>query len=233
MLRERLDAVEQRIAAALARCGRSRDEITLVAVTKVFPASAIVDAYQLGLRDFGENYVQEFEGKAPQVSSLAGARFHLIGHLQSNKAKTAVELFDAVDSLDSIALGEKLNAAAAKPGKVLPVLLELNVGGEESKSGLRPDSPDIDALLDAAAAWEHLAIRGLMSIPPFREDPEAVRPFFRVLRQYWDKIAARKLPHVRMDVLSIGMSHDFEVAIEEGSTCVRVGTAVFGERAPR
>ena len=230
---ENLERVRGRIATAARRANRNPSEVQLMAVSKTFPAETIREAYQAGQRLFGENRVQEFADKQSPLRDLPGAEWHMIGHLQSNKARAALELFDAVDSLDSIALGEKLDAAAAKPGKVLPVLLELNVGGEESKSGLRPDSPDIDALLDAAAAWEHLAIRGLMSIPPYRDDPEAVRPFFRVLRQYWDKIAARKLPHVRMDVLSIGMSHDFEVAIEEGSTCVRVGTAVFGERAPR
>lgn len=200
-----------------------------MAVCKTMPVEAIREAYNAGQRLFGENRVQEFAEKFPQLREL-DADWHMIGHLQSNKSKNAVELFDAVDSLDSIALGEKLNAAAAKAGKVLPVLLELNVGGEESKSGLRPNSADVDQLLAAAAQWENLQIGGLMTVPPFVPDPEAARPFFRVMKQYRDKIAARNLPRIRMDVLSMGMSHDFEVAIEEGSTCVRVGTAIFGER---
>ena len=157
----------------------------------------------------------------------------MIGHLQSNKAKSAAELFSWIDSLDSISLGEKLDAAAAKSGKTLHVLLELNVGGEESKSGLRPDSPALDELLAAAARWNSIEIRGLMTIPPFNDDPQTTRPFFRVLKQYRDQIASRNLPRIRMDVLSMGMSHDFEVAIEEGSTCVRVGTAIFGARPPK
>ncbi|HEY5164127.1 MAG TPA: YggS family pyridoxal phosphate-dependent enzyme, partial [Terriglobales bacterium] len=169
----------------------------------------------------------------PHLRELTGTEWHMIGHLQSNKARMAAELFHWVDSVDSIGLGQKLNAAAAKEGKTLSVLLELNVGGEESKSGLRPDGSGIDELLTAAAGWNNIEIRGLMAIPPFNEDPQAARPFFRVLKQYRDRIAARNLPRVRMDVLSMGMSHDFEVAIEEGSTCVRVGTAIFGERPPR
>ena len=200
-----------------------------MAVCKTMPVDAIREAFDAGQRLFGENRVQEFAEKFPHLRQL-DAEWHMIGHLQSNKAKNAVDLFVAVDSLDSISLGERLNAAAAKSGKVLPVLLELNVGGEESKSGLRPNSADIDQLLAAAAPWENLQICGLMTVPPFVPDPEAARPFFRVMKQYRDKIAARNLPHIRMDVLSMGMSHDFEVAIEEGSTCVRIGTAIFGER---
>src|SRR5512133_1862717 len=192
------------------------------------PVYAIHEAYDAGQRLFGENRVQEFADKWPHLRELAGAEWHMIGHLQSNKAKNAAEVFGAIDSLDSIALGEKLNAAAASSGKVLPCLLEFNVGGEESKSGLRPDTSDLDDLLAAAAAWENLEIRGVMAIPPFHEDPQAARPFFRVLKQYRDQIAGRKLARIRMDVLSMGMSHDFEVAIEEGSTCVRVGPAIFG-----
>ncbi len=228
---ENLARVRDRIAAAARRANRSPDEIQLMAVCKTFPVEVIREAYDAGQRLFGENRVQEFADKWPRLRELSGAEWHMIGHLQSNKAKAAAELFGAVDSLDSVSLGDKLNAAAAKAGKTLPVLLELNVGGEESKSGLRPDSPALDDLFTAAAAWDHLEIRGVMAIPPFSKDPQAARPFFRVLRQYRDKIAARDLPRVRMDVLSMGMSHDFEVAIEEGATCVRLGTSIFGERS--
>lgn len=227
---ENLERIRERIATAARRAHREPDAIQLLAVSKTFPAECICEAYEAGQRFFGENRVQEFAEKKNALGALSGAQWHMIGHLQSNKAKLATELFDAVDSLDSIALGEKLNQAAAKAKKLLPVLVEVNVGGEESKSGLRPDSSELDEFLDAAAGWDHLGIRGLMTVPPYDEDPERARPFFRVLVQYRDRIAARNLPRIRMDVLSMGMSHDFEVAIEEGSTCVRIGTAIFGER---
>jgi pyridoxal phosphate enzyme (YggS family) len=230
---ENLARVRAQIARAARRANRNPDEIQLMAVCKTMPVEAIRDAYDAGQRLFGENRVQEFADKWPHLRELKGAEWHMIGYLQSNKAKPAAELFAAVDSLDSISLGDKLNAAAAKAGKTLPILLELNVGGEESKSGLRPNSSALDELLNAAAAWEHLEIRGLMAIPPFSDDPQLARPFFRVLRQYRDQIAARNLARIRMDVLSMGMSHDFEVAIEEESTCVRVGTAIFGPRPPK
>lgn len=230
---ENLAQVRERIAKAARRASRNPGEIQLMAVCKTFPVEAIHEAYDAGQRQFGENRVQEFADKWPHLRELAGAEWHMIGHLQSNKASWAAELFHSVDSVDSIALGQKLNAAAAKAGKTLPVLLELNVGGEESKSGLRPDSAGIGELLVAAAGWTNIEVRGLMAIPPFSEDPQAARPFFRVLRQYRDRIAARNLTRIRMDMLSMGMSHDFEVAIEEGSTCVRVGTAIFGVRPSR
>lgn len=229
-IRENLEGIRERIAAAARRCGRSPDEIALMAVSKTFPASAIGEAYEAGQRLFGENRVQEFAEKAEQVKAFAGAQFHLIGHLQSNKAGKAAELFDAVDSVDSPRLVEKLNDVAAKIGKKLPILIEVNVGGEEQKSGMAPGSPELEELLQAAARLEAIEIRGLMTVPPFTEDPQGARPYFRALRELRDRIAARKLPRVRMDVLSMGMSHDFEVAIEEGSTSVRIGTAIFGSR---
>lgn len=227
---ENLNAVRQRIAAAARRARRSPHEVALMAVTKTFPAERIREAYDAGQRLFGENRVQEFAGKFGALRDLAGAEFHMIGHLQSNKAAKAVEVFSAVDSVDSLHLAEKLNAAAAKTGNPIPILLELNLGGEESKSGLAPDSPALQELLRAAASLENLTWRGLMTIPPFTEDPEGARPYFQRLRELRDRIAVRKLPRVGMDVLSMGMSHDFEVAIEEGSTCVRLGTAIFGQR---
>lgn len=196
-------------------------------VSKTHSPASIREAYGAGLRVFGENRVQEFAGKVEELCDLHDAQWHLIGHLQTNKAAKAAELFRAIDSVDSLKLAEKLNSAA---GKRLDVLIEVNVGGEAAKSGLDSDSPELENLLAAAPQLEKLAIRGLMTVPPFMEDAEAVRPYFRRLRELRDQIASRQLPAVEMDVLSMGMSHDFEVAIEEGSTCVRVGTGIFGER---
>ncbi|HEY7617485.1 MAG TPA: YggS family pyridoxal phosphate-dependent enzyme, partial [Terriglobales bacterium] len=156
--------------------------------------------------------------------------WHMIGHLQTNKAAKAAELFAAVDSVDSLRLAEKLNEAAGQLGRRLAVLLEINVGGESAKSGAAPNSPELEEVLRAAPQLHNLEIRGLMTIPPFSQDPEGARPYFRKLRELRDHLASRHLPGVGMGVLSMGMSHDFEVAIEEGSTCVRVGTAIFGER---
>ncbi|HXZ80075.1 MAG TPA: YggS family pyridoxal phosphate-dependent enzyme [Terriglobales bacterium] len=229
---DNLSQVRERIEAAARRAARQPDEIELMAVSKTFPAEIIREAYLNGQRLFGENRVQEFAAKAEALRQLEGARFHMIGHLQSNKAKHATELFDAVDSVDSLKLAERLNEAAATQaaGRRLPVLIEINTGAESAKSGLPPDSPELETLLAAAPRLEHLEIRGLMTIPPFGDDAESARPFFRQLRELRDRIAARHLPGVAMDVLSMGMSHDFEVAIEEGSTCVRIGTAIFGAR---
>jgi len=228
-----LAAVRERIAAAVRRAGRRPEEIALMAVSKTFPPDVIREAYNTGQRLFGENRVQEFADKAGALRGLAGVEWHMIGHLQSNKAAKAAELFSAVDSVDSLRLAEKLNAAAQKLNKRLPVLIEINVGGEAAKSGTAPDSSELEQLLAAAPSLEALQIRGLMTIPPFTEDPQLSRRYFRSLRELRDQIAARRLPGISLDVLSMGMSHDFEVAIEEGSTCVRVGTAIFGERAKR
>ena len=228
---ENIAAVRERIAEAARRAGRRPEEIALMAVSKTHPPERIREAYAAGLRLFGENRVQEFAGKAGALGDLAGAEWHMIGHLQTNKASKAAELFGAVDSVDSVKLAEKLDAAARSLNKKLRVLIEINVGGEAAKSGVAPDSRELEELLLAAPRFEALQFRGLMTVPPFTDDPEGARPYFRKLRELRDAIAARKLPAVRMDVLSMGMSHDFEVAIEEGSTCVRVGTAIFGERA--
>jgi pyridoxal phosphate enzyme (YggS family) len=222
--------IRERIARAAARVHRKPDSIALMAVTKTMEPERIKEAYAAGLRVFGENRVQEFEGKSGALSQLKDAEWHLIGHLQSNKAKKAAELFHAVDSVDSVRLAEKLNQAAAESNKKLDVLIEIKVGQEESKAGIPLDSPELENLLLAAPKLENLQIRGLMTVPPFAEDPEGARPYFRLLRDLRDQIAARKLPGIQMNMLSMGMSHDFEVAIEEGSTCVRVGTAIFGAR---
>ncbi|HVP42758.1 MAG TPA: YggS family pyridoxal phosphate-dependent enzyme [Terriglobales bacterium] len=217
--------VRERMAAAGLRAGRWPDEIKLMAVSKTVEPERIGEAYAAGIRLFGENRVQEFESKAAALHDLAEAEWHLIGHLQSNKAKKAAELFGAVDSVDSLKLARKLDEAAEKP---LPVLIEINIGGEEAKSGVDPHSGDLEELL--RAEFKKVEVRGLMAIPPFTEDPEGARPYFRRMRELREEVA-RKWPGVRE--LSIGMSHDFEVAIEEGSTCVRVGTAIFGERAKK
>ncbi len=227
---ENIALVREQIAAAAGRAGRKPEEITLMAVSKTFPPRQIREAFDAGLRVFGESKVQEFAGKANALSDLSDGQWHMIGHLQSNKANKAAELFSAVDSVDSLRLAERLNAAAKHLGKKLAVLVEVNVGGEVAKSGMSPDSSELENVLQAAPRLEHLALRGFMTVPPLAEGPQDARPFFRKLRELRDQIARRGLPAVGMDVLSMGMSHDFEVAIEEGSTCVRVGTAIFGER---
>jgi pyridoxal phosphate enzyme (YggS family) len=215
-LTERLAAVRARIERAAHRARRDPALIRLLAVTKIFPAEAIQEAYALGLREFGENYVQEFEGKAPLVSELAGARFHFIGHLQSNKAAKAVELFQVVQTVDSAKLARRLNDA----GRSLDVMLEVKLSAEESKHGADPAG--VPALIEAVRGCPNLRLRGLMTMPPWSEDPEAPRGCFRALRELAEAHG--------LSELSMGMSNDLETAIEEGSTCVRVGTALFGKR---
>lgn len=225
-----ISSVQERIASAARRAGRRPEEIALMAVSKARSPERIREAYDSGQRLFGENRVQEFAGKVGTLGDLHHAEWHMIGHLQTNKAAKTVELFRAVDSVDSSKLAEKLNAAARMLGRKLYVLIEINLGGETAKSGVAPDSSALEELLIAAPRLEALLFRGLMTVPPFTDDPEAARPYFRKLHELRDAIAARRLPAIAMDGLSMGMSHDFEVAIEEGSTCVRVGTAIFGER---
>ncbi|MBS1856013.1 MAG: YggS family pyridoxal phosphate-dependent enzyme [Acidobacteria bacterium] len=215
-LAQRLDLVRTRIARAAERARRDPAGILLLAVTKVFPASAIQEAYDLGLREFGENYVQEFETKSPAVASLSGARFHLIGHLQSNKSAKASELFDVVQTVDTAKLARRLDSA----GKPLDVMLEVKLSEEEAKSGASP--AELPALIDAVRACRNLRLLGLMTMPPWSDDPEAPRPYFRRLRELGEIHG--------LSGLSMGMSNDLETAIEEGSTCVRIGTALFGKR---
>jgi PLP dependent protein len=216
MLRDRLAKVEERIEAACTRAGRKRDEITLVAVTKKFPAEVTREAYELGLRSFGENYVQEFERKHPSLADLDGAEFHLIGHLQSNKARIAGELFHTIETVDS----EKLARRLDQLNRPLEVMIEVKLSHEESKEGAAPES--LPALITAIRACPNLHLTGLMTMPPWCDDPEVTRPYFRELASL-----ARLHGLTR---LSMGMSHDLEAAIEEGSTHVRVGTALFGPR---
>ena len=216
MLRERLEQVEARIQTAAARAGRARSEITLVAVTKKFPAEVIREAYDAGLRVFGENYVQEFEGKHPALADLTGAEFHLIGHLQSNKTRVALDLFQVIETVDSAKLARRLDQGERK----LEVMIEVKLSHEESKAGAEPES--LAGLIGEIRACANLELTGLMTMPPWNDDPEITRPYFR-------RLAALAREH-GLKKLSMGMSHDLEAAIEEGSTHVRVGTALFGPR---
>jgi pyridoxal phosphate enzyme (YggS family) len=224
--------VREQICAAARRADRKPDEIQLMAVTKEVSADRIREAHYAGVQLFGENRVQEFQTKRDALQELAGAQWRMIGHLQTNKAPRAAELFDAVDSIDSVRLAQKLNSAAQQCGKRLPVLIEINVGGELSKSGIAPDSAELEQLLGIGTELASLEFCGLMAVPPYSDDPEQSRQYFRQMKQLFSKISKRQVPAVQMEVLSMGMSHDFEIAIEEGSTCVRVGTAIFGERKP-
>jgi len=227
---EKIARARERIATAARRSGRNADAITLMAVTKTVSPDRIREAYGAGLRTFGENRVQEFARKIDALRDLSAAEWHMIGHLQTNKAAKTLEMFDHIDSVDSIRLARKLNDAASGAKKRISVLLEINIAGEQAKSGVRPDSLQLEELLNSARELASLQFRGLMTVPPYNDDPEQSRPDFGQMRKLFDQIASRNLPSVRMEVLSMGMSHDFEVAIEEGSTCVRIGTAIFGER---
>ncbi|MDE3103929.1 MAG: YggS family pyridoxal phosphate-dependent enzyme [Acidobacteriota bacterium] len=224
-----LARVQEQVSAACRKAGRSADEVALMAVSKVHPVEAILEACAAGHRLFGENRVQELMAKAPSLLALRSgphpARFHLIGPLQSNKTTKAAELFDAIDTVDSLKIAQRLDSAAAALHRTLPVLVEVKLSHEETKHGLAPD--ELPALLDALANLPHLQVRGLMTVPPWSEAPETARPYFRQLRQLRDQ-QQRRFPS--LTELSMGMSNDFAVAIEEGSTCVRIGTAIFGKR---
>jgi PLP dependent protein len=202
--------------------------VALMAVSKMHPASAIIAAEGLGVRLFGENRVQEFLEKSGLLT-LPGAEFHLIGHLQSNKAARAAELFSSVDTLDSLSLAERLDQAALRVGRRLGVLIEIKLSPEESKAGLDPESDELGVLLERLPDLRGLELGGLMMVPPFLEDLSAVRPYFRGLRALRDRLAAAH-PRLSFAELSMGMSHDFPVAIAEGATQVRIGTALFGAR---
>jgi len=224
---ENIARVQERIAAACRSAGRNPDGVRLVAVTKKVSPERIRAAYAAGLRDLGENRLQEAKGKRPAVSDLA-VTWHMIGHLQTNKAKAACELFHWVHSLDSWRLAEKLQHDAQDQKIELPVLLEVNLGEEASKSGVRES--EVPSLLEQLSPLTNLRVRGLMVIPPFLDDPEQVRPYFRRLRELAESLTVARIPNISLTELSMGMSHDFEVAIEEGATIIRVGTAIFGPR---
>lgn len=227
-LAARIEQVRDRIHAAAQRANRSPTEITLVAVSKTHPADRVREAIGAGLVDFGENRVQEAETKIPEVGRDA-ARWHLIGHLQSNKARRAVELFDVIHSVDSVALVERLDRICNEVGRAeLPVLIQVDLGHEATKTGA-PES-DLADVAQTIAKSERLRLIGLMTLPPFFDDPEDARPFFKRLRKLRDHLQAKGVFGERLGDLSMGMTHDFEIAIEEGATIVRVGTAIFGER---
>lgn len=226
---ENLLRIHERIAGAASRSSRNPDEITLIGVSKNHPVEAIREAYLAGLRQFGENRVQEWEGKRCQLADISGKiTAHLIGHLQGNKAARAASAFDRIDSLDDFSHAQRLHRAVSESpvGSKLAVLIEVHIGSEETKSGVSEDA--LPQLAERILEFSSLSLQGLMCIPPFTEDPEKARSHFAHLRELKEKLEAHL--HVPLPVLSMGMSHDFEVAIAEGATEVRVGTAVFGSR---
>lgn len=220
MLRKRLEQVEERIERAVARAGRQRSDVTLVAVTKKFPAEVICEAYALGVRTFGENYVQEFEAKHAKVAALPDAQFHLIGHLQSNKVRVAAGLFHAVETVDTEKLARRLDEAAGASGVTIETMIEVKLSPEESKAGAEPEM--LATLITAIRECSRLRLTGLMTMPPWNDDPEQTRPYFR-------RLASLARAH-GLEKLSMGMSHDFETAVEEGATHIRVGRGLFGPR---
>lgn len=234
-LSENLERLDEAIGAACRAAERARSEVELMAVSKTFPGEAIAEAAALGLTLFGENRVQEFSTKVLRAAEngtwAVGERlsFHLIGHLQSNKAAKAAEIFDGIDSLDSVRLAERLNEAAGKIGKRLPVLIEVKLSPEEAKNGIEPESSEAAQLLERLPDFAHLEARGLMTIAPWGAPEDETRACFRSLRMWRDRWAAAN-PRLRLDVLSMGMSGDFALAIAEGATRIRIGTGLFGTR---
>jgi PLP dependent protein len=235
-LHARLAEIEEQITGACLRAGRSRGEVQLMAVSKMHSADAVKEAISAGILLFGENRVQEFVQKSAALADLGlskaaiGARFHLIGHLQSNKAAKAAELFDSIDSVDSLRLAERLNDAAEGLNCQKSILLEMKLSHEETKTGLDPQSSETKDILERLPSFRSLKLRGLMTVPPYDENPEAARPYFRQLRELREQLA-KAHPALDFSELSMGMSGDFRVAIEEGATTVRIGTALFGRRS--
>jgi pyridoxal phosphate enzyme (YggS family) len=231
-LKENLERLEEAIAEACRKAGRARAEVELMAVSKTYPAATMAEAAALGLTLFGENRVQEFAGKSLDLGEKRGSmECHLIGHLQSNKALRAAELFDGIDAVDSVRLAERLNEAAGKCGKRLPILIEIKLSPEETKAGLDPELAEAAELLERLPDFENLQARGLMTIAPFGVPEAETRACFRSLRAWRDRWAAAHA-RINFEVLSMGMSGDFALAIEEGATRIRVGTALFGKRGP-
>lgn len=225
---ENVQEVREKIARAAARAGRDPQTVTLIAVSKTAPAERVEEAVKAGLTIFGENRVQEARDKSEALARHGQIRWHLIGHLQTNKVSKAVSLFEVIHSVDSLKLMEKISEQAHNLGKVQPILLEMNLGDEATKSGMAID--ELPRRLEQAARLSSVCVRGLMAIPPFHEDLEKVRPYFVKLRELGQAASRMGLPEVSISELSMGMSHDYTVAIEEGATMVRVGTAIFGER---
>jgi pyridoxal phosphate enzyme (YggS family) len=226
-LKQRLEQIKARIREAAETCERDADSIRLVAVSKTIPAETVKEAVEAGVTILGENYVQEARDKFNTLVHYP-VSWHFIGHLQTNKAKYAVRLFDLIHSVDSLKLARELNKQAAKVDKIQQILVQVNISGEETKTGIRADAAI--ELISAISQLENLSIKGLMTMPPYFYQPEKVRPFFAALRQLRDQIKEKSIAAVSMEELSMGMTGDFEVAIEEGATLVRIGTAIFGER---
>lgn len=218
--------VLERVSEAASKCGRDPNGIKLLAASKAQNASRIRQAIEAGIGLFGENYVQETKAKREAIKEPV--EWHMIGHLQRNKVKTALEIFDLIQSLDSLELARELDREGKKRGKTVRVFLEVNLGGEEGKSGIAKD--EVGSLLREAAKLPYLRIEGLMSVPPFSENSEEMRPYFRALKELKSDLMALNLPNVELKELSMGMTHDYPVAIEEGATLVRIGTAIFGPR---
>ncbi|MDD5450531.1 MAG: YggS family pyridoxal phosphate-dependent enzyme [Desulfovibrionales bacterium] len=226
MLSENIAAIQKRISGAACRAGRDPSTVKLLAATKSVPAARIRGAVSYGLKLFGENYVQEARAKIEEVG--LGVFWHFIGRLQTNKARYAVRLFDLIHSLDNEDLAMELNRRAAAIPRIMPVLIEVNLSGEENKGGIVPNA--LLPFLEKVAMLPNLSVRGLMTMPPFFADPEKARPYFRRLKELEKEIQVRNIPNIRLEELSMGMTGDFEVAIEEGATIVRIGTALFGPR---
>lgn len=227
-LAARFANVKGRVATAAEGCGRKPEEVTLIAISKTHPAGLVKELIDLGATDLGENRVQEAEGKIPEVGRT-GARWHLVGHLQANKARRALGLFDVIHSLDSIDLARRLDRLCTEVGRdSLPLLIQVDLGHEETKTGV--DEKELVQLAETVQQLERLELIGLMTLPPFFEDPKQARPYFRRLRELRDELAHKGAFGERSGELSMGMTHDFAVAIEEGATMVRIGTAIFGER---
>jgi len=230
-LAARLTAVRGRIATAAIDSGRTPENVKLIAISKTHPASVIRTLHDLGATDFGENRVQEAEGKIAEIGGEK-VHWHLVGHLQANKARRAVNLFEVIHSLDSLDLAHRLDRLCAEEGREkLSVLIQVDLGHEETKSGI--DESELTHLVDGLGPLRHLELIGLMTLPPFFDDPEQSRPFFRRLRELRDELESCGAFGDRTGELSMGMTHDFEIAIQEGATMVRIGTAIFGERVPK
>lgn len=226
-MKDRLQRIHERINRAADGCNRSVDSIKLIAVSKTMPAEVVREAIDAGVTDLGENYIQEAREKVNTLAT-ASVNWHFIGHLQSNKAKYAVRLFDLIHSVDSLKLAKEINKYAQKHDKIQSILVQVNVAREDSKSGVYVE--DTVTLLKDIGQLANVSVRGLMTMPPYFNAPDKVRPFFAALRELRDRIQAENIPNITMEELSMGMTGDFEAAIEEGATLVRIGTAIFGER---
>ncbi|MCG6910313.1 MAG: YggS family pyridoxal phosphate-dependent enzyme [Deltaproteobacteria bacterium] len=227
MIKDRLEMVRKRIQRAAEACGRNTNDVHLVAVSKTMPREKLVQAVEAGVTVLGENYVQEAREKFNDLYTLP-VSWHFIGHLQSNKAKYVVNIFDLIHSVDSVKLAREIDKQAKKINKIQDILIQVNIAGEASKSGIRAD--DALSVIRDISGLEHIAVKGLMTMPPYFNAPEKVRPYFKALRELRDRIDAEHIENVSLDDLSMGMTGDFEAAIREGATLVRIGTAIFGER---